>query len=273
MTPHSITRSATLCAALLLVAGPAAHAGDDKNRFRDLSCDNGWSDGRGAGFCEIREQTVAAAGRLSIDPSLNGGVSVIGWDRENVLVRSRVQATAPTEEEARQLAAQVRVEAGGTSVRALGPPQGEDAHWGVSFQLFVPRRTDVSIRTHNGGIGLTGLDSDVEFEALNGGVSISEMAGHVRGQTTNGGISVKLSGDRWEGEALDVRTTNGGISMSIPERFAARLETGTEHGGLNLDFPITVEGKLGKRLSLDLNGGGPLVRATTVNGGVSIRRH
>ena len=55
----------------------------------------------------------------------------------------------------------------------------------------------------------------------------------------------------------------------IPE-----FETRTVNGGLRIDFPITVQGELtGRRgLSTTLGAGGPLIRARTTNGGVTVRR-
>ena len=112
----------------------------------------------------------------------------------------------------------------------------------------------------------------IEFSALNGGVNLSRVGGDVRGATTNGGLNVELSGARWEGEALDVSTTNGGVSMSIPENYSAHLETGTVNGRLNVDFPVTVQGEITRELAVNLGSGGATIRAMTTNGGVSIRR-
>jgi DUF4097 and DUF4098 domain-containing protein YvlB len=98
------------------------------------------------------------------------------------------------------------------------------------------------------------------------------VGGSVRGGTTNGGLVVELAGDRWDGEALDVKTTNGGIVMSVPENYSAHLETGTVNGGLSVDFPITVQGRLTRELAINLGAGGATVRAMTTNGGVRIKR-
>jgi hypothetical protein len=43
------------------------------------------------------------------------------------------------------------------------------------------------------------------------------------------------------------------------------------NGGMNIDFPITVQGTIGRRITTKLGTGGPRVRATTTNGGVRIR--
>jgi DUF4097 and DUF4098 domain-containing protein YvlB len=85
-------------------------------------------------------------------------------------------------------------------------------------------------------------------------------------------LHIELSGDRWDGEALDVSTTNGGVSMSIPENYSAHLETGTVNGHLNIDFPVTVQGNITRELAVNLGSGGATIRAMTTNGGVRIRR-
>jgi hypothetical protein len=60
--------------------------------------------------------------------------------------------------------------------------------------------------------------------------------------------------------------------MSMPAKYSARLETGTLNGHIRVDFPVTVSGQIDRQLSINLGSGGPLVRATTTNGGVSIKR-
>jgi DUF4097 and DUF4098 domain-containing protein YvlB len=94
----------------------------------------------------------------------------------------------------------------------------------------------------------------------------------VRGSTTNGGLAIVLTGDHWDGESLDVSTTNGGVMMSVPENYSARLETGTVNGGVSVDFPITIQGKINKQIALNLGSGGATVKAMTTNGGVHLKR-
>jgi DUF4097 and DUF4098 domain-containing protein YvlB len=85
-------------------------------------------------------------------------------------------------------------------------------------------------------------------------------------------LVVELNGDRWDGEELDVRTTNGGVSMSVPENYSAHLETGTVNGSVSVDFPVTVQGRITKELSVNLGAGGATVRAMTTNGGIRLNR-
>ena len=261
-----------LIAALVTFTGVAAFAQRDKDR--SLSCrENNWYNNRLVGNCEIREQTLAPSGStIAIDGRQNGGVSVKGWDQNQVLVRARVQTGAPTAAEAAALGQQIRIETSGAKIFASGPERRKDYHWDVSYEVFVPRRADLSLETHNGGIAIADVNGKIDFTAVNGGVVLKRVGGAVRGSTTNGGLVIELSGDRWDGETLDVSTTNGGVIMSVPENYSARVETGTVNGGVNTEFPVTVQGRITKEIALNLGSGGATVKARTTNGGVHLKK-
>ncbi|HKG59180.1 MAG TPA: hypothetical protein VKB05_05320 [Pyrinomonadaceae bacterium] len=259
-----------LIAALVTFTGVAAFAQRDKDR--SMSCrENNWYNDRLVGNCEIREQTLApTGGTIAIDGRQNGGVSVKGWDQNQILVRARVQTGAPTAAEAQALGQQVRIETSGAKIFASGPENRKDYHWDVSYEVFVPRRADLSLETHNGGIAITDINGKIDFSALNGGVVLKRVGGAVRGSTTNGGLVIELSGDRWEGETLDVSTTNGGVIMSVPENYSANIQTGTVNGGVNTEFPV--QGRITRQIALNLGSGGATVKAMTTNGGVHLKK-
>ena len=263
-------------AALVAVAGLSVMA----QKGGTLACrgDN-WYNDKLEGNCEIREQTLAMSGEpIAIDGKQNGGISVKGWDQNQVLVRARVQTGAPTAAEAADLAKQIRIETSGAKIFASGPENRQNYRWDVTYEVFVPRRADLSLETHNGGIAISEVNGKIDFTALNGGVVLRKVGGAVRGSTTNGGLVVELSGDRWDGETLDVRTTNGGIVMSVPENYSANLQTGTVNGGIIVDFPIpgqdesSERGRRSKQVAVNLGSGGATVKAMTTNGGVRVKR-
>src|SRR5215211_1494192 len=263
-----------LIAALVTFTGVVALAQKEKDKDRSLSCrQNNWYNDRLVGNCEIREQTLApSGGTIAIDGKQNGGVSVKGWDQGQVLVRARVQTGAPNAAEAEALAKQIKIETSGAKIFANGPESRRDYHWDVSYEVFVPRRADLSLETHNGGIAIAEVNGRIDFSAVNGGVVLKRVGGAVRGSTTNGGLVIELGGDRWDGESLDVSTTNGGVIMSVPENYSANLQTGTVNGSVSVDFPITVQGQITKQIALNLGSGGATVKAMTTNGGVHLKR-
>jgi DUF4097 and DUF4098 domain-containing protein YvlB len=279
-----MSRSKTLAARLwfvpalmlLTVALPPAQAQRDSRSSDDAwleRCRDGSDrDDRRARYCDVREKTVDATRAIEVDGGQNGGVNVHGWNRDEVLVRARIQAWGDDERAARDLADAISIETRDGRIRADGPRSLRGRSWSVSFDVYVPQRTDLRLAAHNGGIAVEQVEGRIDLETTNGGVSLREVAGDVRGETTNGGVTVELDGSRWRGSGLDVRTTNGGVTMSIPRDYSARLETGTVNGGMQIDFPITVQGSIGRRISTQLGSGGPLVRVTTTNGGVRIRQ-
>lgn len=235
-------------------------------------CEDRWDDNDRVPACEVRDAALRPpATRLIVDGRQNGGVRMYGWDRNEVLVRALIQAWGDTQADAQVLAKEVRVETTGDRIRADGPATRRRAGWAVSYEVWVPRKTNIDAETRNGGITAEGIEGRLYLEAVNGGISLRDVAGDVRAETTNGGVSAVLSGTTWRGGGLDLSTTNGGVSLEIPRGYNAELETGTVNGGMNIDFPITVQGTIGRRINTRLGAGGPRLRATTTNGGVRIR--
>jgi hypothetical protein len=254
--------------ATMLVALPAmAQRGE-----RALSCNDRNNSSSYVSHCEMREQNVGFAGRLTVDGGMNGGVSIKGWDQGGVLVRAKVEAQGEDDSTARAMVAQVRVDVSAGQVSATGPDQSRGHGWSVSYEVFVPRQGDLNIKANNGGISISDVRGNIEFQTVNGGVSLRRLAGEVQGQTQNGGLTVELAGTRWDGNKFDVRTSNGGVNVSMPENYSAHLETGTVNGHLNVAFPMTVHGEIGRRLSTDIGSGGPTIHVETTNGGVNINK-
>ena len=263
-----VVRSAALAAVVALIA-PASLA---SAQGRVSPCPDRDGSDRPS-HCEIREFTVPLVGNaLSVNATPNGGVSVRGWDRGEIQVRARVTANAETQQEADALVADVRVLTDGGQVRSEGRSPVGHGGWSVSFEVMAPAHHDLTLRTTNGGISVTGVSASVDVQTTNGGITLSDVNGDVRGHTTNGGVQVSLSGEAWKGRGLDVQTRNGGVRVAVPEGFSAHIEAGTTNGGLRTDFPITVQGTAGKHLSADLGRGGATLTVRTVNGGVTIVR-
>jgi hypothetical protein len=152
--------------------------------------DRGWA-------CEVREFSLSPGELRNVDASPNGGISVTGWERNEISVLARVQGQARTDDIARELLNEVRIAASGATLEARGP-----------------------------GVSIEDVSGALDFSTTNGGVTLIGVGGDVRGRTTNGGLKIQLQGDSWEGQGLDVRTTNGGVKLGIPEGYSAMLESG-----------------------------------------------
>jgi hypothetical protein len=239
----------------------------------DNPCRNaGWDDDYFRA-CDVREYTLPA-GPLTVDAGRNGGIRVEGWDRNEIRIQAVVTAQARREDDAKQLASEVQIQAGSGRVTSNGPSTNGREWWSVSYRINVPRRNDLELNANNGGINITDVHGTIRFDTTNGGVTLRNLGGDVRGETRNGGLNVTLNGDRWDGVGLDVETSNGGVNLAIPDGYNAELTTRTVNGGFRSEIPMTIQGELSPRRGIQttLGSGGPPVSVRTTNGGLRINR-
>jgi DUF4097 and DUF4098 domain-containing protein YvlB len=267
MHSRAWTLMAVLAVAAPLKAAELRVVTDDDwcNRDGDLG-------GRRERYCEVRETSWRASGPVKADSRPNGGIEVKGGGRDDVRLRVRVTATGATAEEARALASQVRVETDG-GVRIIGPEsRTRDRNWSASIRLDVPNGSELELQADNGGIHIGDFNGRAKFNTVNGGIHLEDVGGRMEGATVNGGLHVSLTGSEWDGEGLDVSTTNGGVHLDIPKGYNARLQTGTVNGGVHSDLPFVSgrHGRTGAHIETDLGRGGPLLRLETTNGGLHI---
>jgi DUF4097 and DUF4098 domain-containing protein YvlB len=272
MTRLCLTAALVVTAALALPAQVRNRDGDfgradwcaDTSRGR-------FGPSRSATYCEIREATLSGQRTIDVDAGSNGGIAVRGWDSADAHVRARISAYAPTDAEARAIVGQVVLTTTGGRVRAEGPQMQRDASWAASFEVMAPRNVSLTLNASNGGLSIAAFTGTADMRTINGGVTVADAAGDIKARTQNGGVTADLTGPSWNGRGLDLETTNGGVTVIVPADYSAELETGTVNGGLRLDLPVTVTGRLTQRIRTRLGAGGPTVRAVTTNGGVNVR--
>ncbi|MEO7360035.1 MAG: DUF4097 family beta strand repeat-containing protein [Gemmatimonadaceae bacterium] len=142
----------------------------------------------------------------------------------------------------------------------------------VSFIVRVPNGVHVDIATVNGGLEVSGVDTEVRAETVNGSIEARSSGGPVQAKTVNGSITVGM-GNLTTSHDLRYETVNGSITLELPSTFGAQLELSTVNGRVNTDFPVTVVGTLSTRkLRGTVGNGSARVRATTVNGGIRLVR-
>lgn len=253
-------------------AAPALHAQHPESDWLDRCREVAQRDDRPR-YCEERTFGArAGGGTITVDGGENGGARVAGWDHDSIDVIARIQTNAHSEDEARDLARKISVTVSNGKINADGPPEHHGASWSVSFDVLVPRASDLDIKTVNGPVGVHAVHGKMELNAENGPLAIEDAGGDIHGRTENGPLEVSLAGTSWNGRGLDAETTNGPVVISIPESYSAHLEAGTSNGPVQIGFPITVEGRLSRHIVTDLGSGGATVRAVTTNGPLVVKR-
>jgi len=266
------TKAASTAVALLSLSVPLIAQLRD-NTERQLTCTNrGYNNDRPR-HCELREQTLPSIGRLNIDAGQNGGTTVKGWLRGDVLVRARIEASADTEGAAAIMTSRVLIDGSGGQVRASGPDPAQNSGWSITYEIFVPQTTDLTLKTFNGGINISDVRGRLTFEGMNGGVHLARVAGEITGRTVNGGIDVELAAGS-DARQMELSTVNGGVTVAMPANYSARVQTETGMGRVQSDFPLPPDGGNARshRMDFSIGAGGPPVHITTGNGSIHLKR-
>ena len=249
-------------AALCLFAGRTLMVADDCTAIR-------WNSNGRPTVAESREERVPAAPDTTIDPGVNGGIRIHGWNNADVLVKACIHASASTEDDANSLLKEVKIVRGPGDLEPDGPGDSNSRHWDVSYEIWMPNKSNIQAHGVNGGITIESLEGQIHFHTQNGGVTLIGVAGDVDGSTQNGGLTIELTGSSWRGAGLNAETQNGGVHVRVPEGYSAQVEASTVNGGMHVEFPVQLNGKT---LTFDLGSGGAPIRIRTVNGGVHITK-
>jgi DUF4097 and DUF4098 domain-containing protein YvlB len=226
-------------------------------------------------YCEVRVSGFKArGGTITVDPGDNGGVEIRGWDKDSIEVHARIQAYDRSEGDAKDIAGRVKVTTRGNDIGADGPDVDRGQSWSVSFFVYVPRKTDISLDTQNGPIDVREVSGALHLTTANGPIYLSQVAGDVRARSQNGPVSVRLDGVKWDGAGLDASSQNGPVELRVPRDYNANLEVGTTNGPMTVGFPVevTMQGHLTRRISTKLGTGGATIRAVTQNGPFTLSR-
>jgi len=129
---------------------------------------------------------------------------------------------------------------------------------------------DAVLRTTNGSISASGVRGDIKAETTNGKVDLKEIIGNVSAKSTNGSINsqiIKIDAVK----EMNLRTTNGSISINLPKDVNVDFDARTSNGKIYSEFPILVKGEISKKhITGKINNGGPLIYLKTTNGDVRI---
>lgn len=222
--------------------------------------------------CEVRELTAQLrAGAFSIDTGPNGSISVEEWGGSEVRITARVSAQARNADAARDAFSRISLRADVGRFETAGPRNLRNGSWSVSVRVQVPRGTNLELRTTNGSIRVAGISGPVSGRTTNGSINVSEVSGRTNLTTTNGNIRAHFEGPVAPDHEIRLRTINGAVELTLPRDVSARLEASTTNGGITTDFPITIQGRIGRNVSATLGNGGALIEARTTNGAIRLR--
>jgi hypothetical protein len=124
---------------------------------------------------ELREINLPARSLLTVTVGRHGNISIRGEEnRSEILVRACVQTWANSDEAARALSRRIRIGMGSIIRPEAGTNENENI-WSVStvsFDILVPRTTNLNLSTWNGNISILDVEGILQFKAFNGNLGL-----------------------------------------------------------------------------------------------------
>jgi len=161
----------------------------------------------------------------------------------------------------------------------------------VDVDIHMPREGRVSLHTGDGSIGLANFKGNMELESGDGHQEIESVDGSLRAHTGDGHIRASGRFDTLDlntgdghietramagstmASSWSLRTGDGSVTLQLPDNFAADVDLHTSDGHINVDMPVTVEGRIGdKNIHGKMNGGGNLLTVHTGDGSIRIEK-
>ncbi|MBN1392277.1 MAG: DUF4097 family beta strand repeat protein [Sedimentisphaerales bacterium] len=242
----------------------------------------------------------------------NGYIDITGSDVTQCRLTATITGWADTEENAKLLAEAVEIKlvpAGGKLTAQIEKPKLTACQRiDISLDVTVPDTSGADVTTHNGALkikNLTGqikgathngkitaekISGTIELKTHNGDVWCKEVAGNTQLQTHNGSVTCEdVSGDinlrTHNGSAkafysdsaqpicsVSMVSHNGGVSITTPPSFSAKVDASTHNGSINTDLPMTVKGNITKgKLTGTIGTGEGSLYLETHNGSISIK--
>jgi hypothetical protein len=239
---------------------------------------------------EERTLSKSEAAVLQIQPHSNGGVQVVGWDKETYSVTA-CKAAAGSGDAAERILSQITMSVEHGKVSTKGP--GDEEDWTVYLLVRTPRSASIDLETmngpislydvdgkltaraHNGPISLKNFSGDADITAVNGPINLEGSRGSVRIHTENGPISVALEGKTWSGTGLSADAKNGPLTLMVPSGYQSSFVVeSTNYAPVSCQASICDNARKtwdDEHRRIEYGNAPVMIRLSTVNGPVSVR--
>ncbi len=235
--------------------------------------------------------TITGQPDLRVDTS-DANIQVSTWDQKTIEARVTTTGYKIGDDgihiEERQTGDTVEID-----VRF--PHHGVTINWGnhrsVEINIQMPREGKVDLHTGDGGIDLRAFRGDMQLHSGDGAVETDDVDGklhvltgdgHIRANGRFDQLDLKTGDGRVEARAAQgsllatgwrLESGDGSVTLEVPDDFAADVDLHTGDGHIDLDMPITTEGKVrAGEIHGKMNGGGNLLTIHTGDGSIHLRK-
>lgn len=197
------------------------------------------------------------------------------------------------------------IEKGDSSLEIKGEsPQLVTGSISIKLTVFLPKETNLTVKTSNGSINLNNnlvgninfytsngritvdkLEGNFELRTSNGPVYINEIIGEGNVKTSNANInfvtnkeignlqletsngSITFEAKEMKGTLYRFKSSNGNVSLILPEGLEFKIFGSTSNGNITTDFPIALEKN---RISGQIGSGKVDISVDTSNGSIKL---
>jgi hypothetical protein len=149
-----------------------------------------------------------------------------------------------------------------------GPVTGKTSGGSISIGTVDG---NVKANTSGGSIRIDNAYGTVKAHTSGGGITVNEVMGTIQADTSGGSVKAYIS-QQPKGDCC-LKTSGGSITVYLAEDIALDVDAGTSGGSIHTEFPVTIQGKISKRvLKAQINGGGPELYLHTSGGSIYIKK-
>ena len=183
-----------------------------------------WSQGRAKYQKTVKCQSPLEDGSTVVAETDAGSITVTGSDVNDCNLIATIYVMAPTEQQARQIAEQVKIRlepAGKTlTIKANEPTKKHRCAISVSYNVIVPKQTNLECASSYGSIKFANINGSVIGKSGSGLIATENIRGSTKLNTSYGSVTCKdVAGDN-----VIVKSGSGSITAESV-RGSAQFET------------------------------------------------
>jgi DUF4097 and DUF4098 domain-containing protein YvlB len=230
---------------------------------------------------EQHDDSFSVSGPVVLDvETFNGSITITAGTANTVRVQATLKRADRIDYEAKQTSGAIEVRADEKGSTIGRSPS-------AAVEITAPVGSRVELRTSNGSITVTGLESDGNLRTSNGRITVRNMNGELNAETSNGSIEVReFSGSviletsngsiRFAGELVvdrenEMTTSNGSVTVDLEGEPSLELDARTSNGGVSSDHEMLVTSSGEGRLVGTIGNGDASLRIRSSNGSISLR--
>ncbi len=204
-----------------------------------------------------------------------GSITIDGQDVVNCDITAAITVKAPTEEEAKELAEQIKIELeqnGNTlTVKTTKPRKKRRRSISISFKIIAPKQTALQISSDVGEILISNITENIKAQTDVGKISCKEISGDIDLRVDVGKVNVVYSKTASAACNVTIKTDVGSIDITTPPECSAVVQANTDVGSITTDMPLTIKGRVGKNLQGTIGDGEGKLYLKTDVGSIRIR--